>query len=80
MGLPAGAWIDRVLGRVNAAIRALILGLYPLAALPGRMLGELIGARTHPARVVGADCCVTRPSVTALRDARNVADMLAYST
>jgi MFS family permease len=36
---------DRLLGRVNATMTVLIMGLFPLGAVVGGVLGELIGAR-----------------------------------
>lgn len=36
---------DRMLGRVNATMRVLIMGLFPLGAVAGGVLGEVLGAR-----------------------------------
>lgn len=36
---------DRMLGRVNATMRFLIMGLFPLGAIIGGTLGEVIGLR-----------------------------------
>ncbi|HEV7811867.1 MAG TPA: MFS transporter [Leifsonia sp.] len=36
---------DRMLGRVNATMQVFIMGLFPLGAILGGVLGELIGAR-----------------------------------
>ncbi|GMA94539.1 hypothetical protein GCM10025881_13630 [Pseudolysinimonas kribbensis] len=36
---------DRILSRVNATMRVAIMGLFPLGALLGGVLGEAIGAR-----------------------------------
>lgn len=36
---------DRMLGRVNATMRVLIMGLFPLGAIAGGVLGEVLGAR-----------------------------------
>jgi predicted MFS family arabinose efflux permease len=36
---------DRILGRVNATMRVAIMGLFPLGALVGGVLGDVLGAR-----------------------------------
>jgi MFS family permease len=36
---------DRVLGRVNATMQVLVMGLFPLGAVVGGVLGDAIGAR-----------------------------------
>jgi MFS family permease len=36
---------DRMLGRVNATMRVVIMGLFPLGAILGGVLGELVGTR-----------------------------------
>jgi predicted MFS family arabinose efflux permease len=37
---------DRLLGRVNATIRFAVMALFPLGAVVGGLLGELLGMRT----------------------------------
>jgi predicted MFS family arabinose efflux permease len=66
---------DRMLGRVNATMRVMIMGLFPLGALAGGVLGDVLGARTTLA-VAGAvmlTCPV--PVYRALRRTRDVEDL-----
>jgi len=66
---------DRMLGRVTATMRFLIMGLFPLGALTGGVLGELIGARPT-LWVAGAIIVLSPvPLLLALRHARDVEDL-----
>jgi predicted MFS family arabinose efflux permease len=65
---------DRILARVNATMRVAIMGLFPLGALVGGVLGELIGVR---ATIVVAGVVVLAAPivlVAALRRHRDVED------
>lgn len=65
---------DRILARVNATMRVAIMGLFPLGALVGGVLGELIGVR---ATIVVAGVVVLAAPVVlvaALRRHRDVED------
>jgi MFS family permease len=66
---------DRMLGRVNATTRVMIMGLFPLGALIGGGLGDLIGARPTLA-VSGVAVLVSPvPVYLALRRTRAVEDL-----
>lgn len=69
----------QLLGRVNATMRFLILGLFPLGALVGGALGELVGPRAtlFLAQAVVASSAV--PVALALRHARAATDLAAWS-
>lgn len=64
-----------MLGRVNATMSVLIMGLFPLGALVGGVLGELIGLR-GTLWCAGAVAVLSPiPLVVALRGVRNVEDV-----
>ena len=68
----------RLLGRVNATTRFLIMGLFPAGALLGGALGQLIGARvTLLASFLLVSASVI-PARHALRGARRVEDLPAW--
>lgn len=66
---------DRILGRVNATMRVLIMGLFPLGAVLGGGLGEWIGLR--PTLVVAGAIGLAAPVVLwiVLRGVRDVEDV-----
>lgn len=66
---------ERMLGRVNATMRVLMMGLFPLGALLGGVLGEVVGLR--PALWLAAVVIALSPLPirTALRGARDVEDV-----
>jgi MFS family permease len=71
---------DRMLGRVTATMRFLIMGLFPLGALTGGVLGELIGARST-LWVAGAIIVLSpAPLLLALRHTRDVEDLPDWHT
>ena len=66
---------DHLLGRVNATMTVLIMGLFPLGALAGGVLGELIGAR-GALLVAGAALGVAPVTLyVALRHIRDIEDV-----
>jgi MFS family permease len=69
---------DRMLGRVTATMRFLIMGLFPLGALSGGVLGELIGARST-LWVAGAIIVLSPvPLILALRHRREVEELPSW--
>jgi MFS family permease len=66
---------DRMLGRVNATMRFLIMALFPLGALLGGILGELIGLRGTLWVAGGIIVLAPLPLVMALRGTRDVDDL-----
>ncbi|MFD3444092.1 MFS transporter [Microbacteriaceae bacterium 4G12] len=69
---------DRMLGRVTATMRFLIMGLFPLGALLGGVLGELIGARST-LWVAGAIIVLAPlPLILVLRGTRVVEDLPSW--
>ncbi|MDN4613324.1 MFS transporter [Leifsonia sp. F6_8S_P_1B] len=67
---------DRLLGRVNATMQVVVMGLFPLGAIIGGVLGEVIGARwTVLAAGVLLLCCPILLG-KALRGARDVEDVV----
>jgi MFS family permease len=66
-----------VLGRVNATMRFLIMGMFPLGALLGGTLGELVGVRPTLWVSGGLIVLSTLPVHRALRGIRDVEDLLA---
>ena len=69
---------DRMLGRVTATMRFLIMGLFPLGALLGGVLGELLGARPT-LWVAGAIIVLSPlPLVLALRRTRDVEELPSW--
>lgn len=68
---------DGVLGRVNATMRVLIMGLYPVGALLGGVLGELLGARGALLVTFAVGLPAPVPVYLALRGVRDVDDLPA---
>lgn len=66
---------DRILGRVNATMQVVVMGLFPVGAIIGGVLGELIGARwtVLAAGVLLLSCPILL--WRALRGARDVEDV-----
>ncbi|MGO4534745.1 MFS transporter [Leifsonia sp. 2MCAF36] len=66
---------DRILGRVNATMQVIVMGLFPLGALIGGVLGDAIGARWT--LIVAGGLLLVCPAVlwTALRGVREVSDL-----
>jgi predicted MFS family arabinose efflux permease len=64
------------LGRVNATMTVLIMGLFPLGALLGGVLGDLVGIR--PTLLVSSAVLAVAPVVlyVALRHLRDIEDVL----
>jgi MFS family permease len=71
---------DRILGRVNATVQVLILALFPLGALLGGALGQLIGARWT--LLVAGGVALICPVIlyAALRRVRDVEDLPAHAS
>ena len=70
---------DHLLGRVNATMRFLMMGLFPLGALFGGILGELVGLRPTLLLAGGIIVASTVPVYRALRGIRDVEDVPAWS-
>lgn len=71
---------DRMLGRVNATMRFLIMGLFPLGAVAGGILGESIGLR-GTLWVAGAMIVLSPlPLVRALRRIRDVDELPVWAS
>ena len=66
---------DRMLGRVNATIQFLIMGLFPFGAFLGGLLGELIGLRGTLWVAAALAVLSPIPLYLALRHARTVDDL-----
>lgn len=66
---------DRMLARVNATMRFLIMGLFPLGALVGGGLGELIGLRGTLVVAGGILLLCPIPLYAALRTTPNIEDI-----
>jgi MFS family permease len=66
---------DRMLGRVNATMRFLIMGLFPLGALLGGILGEVIGLRGTLWVAGGIIVLAPLPLFLVLRHSRDVDDL-----
>lgn len=66
---------ERLLGRVNATMRVLIMGLFPLGALIGGALGELLGARLTLVVSFAVLALSPIPVFRALRGVRDVEDL-----
>lgn len=66
---------DRVLGRVNATMQVVVMGLFPLGAIVGGVLGDAIGARWT--LVAAGVLLLVCPAVLwrALRGVRDVSDL-----
>ncbi|MFI7700489.1 MFS transporter [Nonomuraea sp. NPDC049480] len=70
---------ERMLGRVNATMRFLMMGLFPLGALLGGVLGETIGERPT-LWLAGAIIALSPvPVWSALRGARDVEDVPVWN-
>jgi MFS family permease len=69
---------DRMLSRVNATMRVMILGLFPLGALLGGGLGDLVGTRVTLGVSGAAALVCPVPVFLALRHARDVDDLPAW--
>lgn len=63
---------ERLLGRVNATMRVLVLGLFPLGALVGGLLGEHIGLRATLWLALSITCIAPTPVYLALHHVRDV--------
>jgi MFS family permease len=68
---------DRMLGRVNATMTVLIMGLFPLGAVVGGTLGELIGVRGTLLIAGAALSAAPLILYAALRGTRDVEDLPA---
>lgn len=66
---------ERMLGRVNATMQFLIMGLWPLGALVGGILGELVGPRATLLVAAAIASLSPVPLFLALRHARTVEDL-----
>lgn len=66
---------DRLLGRVNATMRFLIMGCFPLGAVAGGLLGEAVGLRGTLWISGGILLLCPIPVFLALRGTRDVADL-----
>lgn len=66
---------DRILGRVNATMQVVVMGLFPVGALVGGIMGDVIGPRWT--LVVAGTLLLACPVVlwSALRGAREVSDL-----
>jgi MFS family permease len=65
----------RLLGRVNATTRFLIMGLFPVGALLGGVLGSAVGARVTLLASFGLVVASVIPAHRALRGAREITDL-----
>jgi MFS family permease len=70
---------DRMLSRVNATMRVMIMGLFPLGELLGGVLGDLVGARWTLAVSGTAMLACSVPVYLALRHARDVEDLPSWA-
>jgi MFS family permease len=70
---------DHLLGRVNATMRFLMMGLFPLGALLGGLLGEVAGARPTLWLSGAIIAASTVPVYRALRRVRDVEDLPAWT-
>jgi MFS family permease len=70
---------DHLLGRVNATMRFLMMGLFPLGALLGGVLGELLGLRPTLVLAGGIIAASAVPVYRALRGVRDVEELPAWS-
>ena len=68
----------RLLGRVNATMRFLMMGLFPVGALLGGVLGEFVGLRPTLWLSGGIIAASTLPVHRALRGVRDVEDLPAW--
>ena len=70
---------DHLLGRVNATMRFLMMGLFPLGALLGGVLGELLGLRPTLVLAGGIIAASAVPVYRALRGVCDVEELPAWS-
>jgi MFS family permease len=70
---------QHLLGRVNATMRFLMMGLFPLGALLGGVLGEFAGLRFTLWLSGGIIVVSALPAYRALRDVRDVHELPAWS-
>jgi predicted MFS family arabinose efflux permease len=68
---------ERLLGRVNATMRFLVLGAFPLGALAGGLLGAAIGVRGTLWVAAALVLLAPLPLAAALRGRRDVEDLPA---
>jgi MFS family permease len=71
---------ERMLGRVNATMRFLIMGLFPIGAVVGGVLGELFGARETLWISGGIMLLSPLPVYLALRSVRDVEEIPPWET
>jgi MFS family permease len=69
---------DQILGRVNATMRFLIMGVFPLGALLGGALGEAIGLRATLVIAQTVIIAAALPVYLMLRQTRNVEDLPSW--
>jgi MFS family permease len=69
---------ERILSRVTATMRVLIMGLFPLGALIGGLLGELVGARLTLVAVAVVGAAAPVVLYAALRGNREVEELPAW--
>ena len=69
---------EGMLSRVNATMRVLVMGLFPVGALLGGALGELLGARTTLWAATAIVVASPLPVYRALRHTRDVEDLPAW--
>lgn len=70
---------SELLGRVNATMRFLIMGLFPLGAVLGGALGEMLGPRVTLLISVGIVAASPLPLRRALGAARDVEDLPSWT-
>ncbi|MFI5908386.1 MFS transporter [Dactylosporangium sp. NPDC051541] len=70
---------EHLLGRVNATMRFLMMGMFPLGALLGGGLGQYAGLRPTLWLAGGIIACAALPVRRALRDARDVEQLPPWS-
>lgn len=71
---------ERMLGRVNATMRFTMMGLFPLGALLGGVLGELVGLRATLWLAGALVALSPLPLYAALRGVRDVEEMPEWTT
>lgn len=69
---------DQILGRVNATMRFLIMGVFPLGALIGGALGEAIGLRATLFIAHAVIIAAALPVYLVLRHTRDVGDLPSW--
>jgi MFS family permease len=70
---------ERLLGRVNATMRFVMMGLFPVGALLGGVMGELVGTRATLWLVGGIIALSPLPLYQALRGIRDVSEIPPWS-